>query len=75
IDKLDYLKDMGFTTLMLTPIFNNEENGYHGYWINDFYNTEDHFGSLKTFKRLIKEAHNRDMKIILEFPSNNIGPN
>ncbi|EWG08511.1 alpha-amylase family glycosyl hydrolase [Cytobacillus firmus] len=75
IDKLDYLKDMGYTTLMLTPIFNNEENGYHGYWINDFYNTEDHFGSLKTFKRLIKEAHNRDMKIILEFPSKNIGPN
>lgn len=75
IDKLDYLKDMGYTTLMLTPIFNNEENGYHGYWINDFYNTEEHFGSLKTFKRLIKETHNRDMKIILEFPFNNIGPN
>lgn len=75
IDKLNYIKDMGYTTLMLTPIFNNEENGYHGYWINDFYKTEEHFGSLSTFKKLVNEAHNLDMKIIVEFPSNTIGSN
>ena len=37
IDQLDYIKDMGFTAISLTPIFANEDGGYHGYWVNDFY--------------------------------------
>ena len=34
--QLDYLKDMGFTAICLTPIFDNEDNGYHGYWTKRF---------------------------------------
>lgn len=75
IDKLDYLIDMGFTTIWLTPVFDNEERGYHGYWIKDFYNTEEHFGTLEEFKSLVQEAHNRDMKVILDFVVNHVGPN
>jgi glycosidase len=75
IDKLDYLKDMGFTAIWLTPIFDNEEKGYHGYWIKDFYKTEEHFGSMEKFKELVKEAHKRDMKVILDFVVNHVGPN
>ncbi|MCA1039482.1 alpha-amylase [Bacillus infantis] len=75
IDELDYLKDMGFTAIWLTPIFENEAGGYHGYWINDFYKTEENFGSIETFKKLVKEAHKRDMKIILDFVVNHVGPN
>lgn len=74
-DKLDYLKDMGFTTIWLTPIFDNEDKGYHGYWIKDFYNTEEHFGTIEEFKTLVKEAHNRDIKVILDFVVNHVGPN
>ena len=48
--KLDYLKDMGFTTIILSPIFANEKDGYHGYWIHDFYNTDPHFGTLVNLK-------------------------
>ncbi len=29
-DKLDYISDMGFTAIWLTPVFDNEEKGYHG---------------------------------------------
>jgi len=75
IEKLDYIKDMGFTTVMLSPIFDNEESGYHGYWIRDFYNTEEHFGTLDELKLLVKEAHKRNIKIILDFVVNNVGPN
>ncbi|MFD2443153.1 alpha-amylase family glycosyl hydrolase [Bacillus sp. CGMCC 1.16607] len=74
IDQLDYLKDMGYTAIWLTPIFDNAENGYHGYWINDFYKTDEHFGSIDTFKKLVKEAHNRDMKVILDFVANHVAP-
>ncbi|MBY0121065.1 alpha-amylase family glycosyl hydrolase [Bacillus sp. S/N-304-OC-R1] len=75
IKKLDYIKDMGFTTIWLTPIFDNEDKGYHGYWIKDFYNTEEHFGTIDEFKKLVKEIHNRNMKVILDFPINHVGPN
>ena len=74
MDKLDYLKDMGFTAIRLTSIFDNTDGGYHGYWVNDFYKTDEHFGSLKTFKKLVKEAHNRDMKVIIDFVTNNVSP-
>lgn len=74
IDQLDYLKEMGFTAIWLTPIFDNADKGYHGYWINDFYKTEEHFGSMDTFKKLVNEAHNRDMKVILDFVANHVSP-
>lgn len=74
IDKLDYLKDMGFTAIWLTPVFDNSELGYHGYWIQDFYNTDEHFGTIEEFKKLVDEAHKRDMKIILDFVVNHVSP-
>jgi glycosidase len=74
-EKLDYLKDMGYTSIWLTPIFDNEDKGYHGYWIRDFYKTEEHFGTMEEFKKLVKEAHKRDMKVILDFVVNHVGPN
>jgi glycosidase len=72
LDKLDYLKDMGFTAIRLTSIFDNTAGGYHGYWVNDFYQPDEHFGSLKTFKTLVQEAHKRDMKVIIDFVTNNV---
>ncbi|WRP08091.1 alpha-amylase family glycosyl hydrolase [Rossellomorea aquimaris] len=74
IDKLDYIKDMGFTAIWLTPVFDNQPLGYHGYWITDFYKTEEHFGSIDTFKKLVDEAHKRDMKVMLDFVVNHVGP-
>lgn len=71
IDKLDYIHDMGFTAIRLTPIFDNTQNGYHGYWVKDFYKTDEHFGTIKTFQELVKEAHKRKMKVIIDFVANN----
>lgn len=72
--KLDYLKEMGFTAIWLTPIFENTEEGYHGYWVKDFYKTNEYFGTMEEFKTLVKEAHHRDMKVILDFVVNHVGP-
>nr|WP_156914230.1 alpha-amylase family glycosyl hydrolase [Paucisalibacillus globulus] len=73
IDKLDYIKDMGFTAIWLTPIVNNESKGYHGYWTEDFYEVEEHFGTLDEFKTLVQEAHDREIKIILDLVVNHTG--
>lgn len=72
IDKLDYIHEMGFTAIRLTPIFDNAKNGYHGFWVNDFYKVDEHFGSLKSFQTLVKEAHNRKMKVMIDFVTNNV---
>ncbi|MFJ7826482.1 alpha-amylase family glycosyl hydrolase [Psychrobacillus sp. NPDC096623] len=74
-EKLDYMKEMGFTAIWLTPIFENMDKGYHGYWIKDFYKTNEHFGSMEDFKTLVDEAHKRDIKVILDFVVNHVGPN
>jgi alpha-amylase len=71
--KLDYIKDMGFTAILLTPIFKNEPGGYHGYWVEDFYKVDPHFGTMEDLKTLVKEAHKRGMKVILDFVANHTG--
>ena len=72
IDKLDYIHEMGFTAIRLTPIFDNAKNGYHGFWVNDFYKVDEHFGTIRTFQSLVKEAHKRKMKVMIDFVTNNV---
>ncbi|WP_251554359.1 alpha-amylase family glycosyl hydrolase [Neobacillus muris] len=71
IDKLDYLKDMGFTAIRLSPIFDNAAGGYHGYWVTDYYKVDEHFGTMKEFQTLVKEAHKRKIRVIIDFVANN----
>jgi cyclomaltodextrinase / maltogenic alpha-amylase / neopullulanase len=68
--KLDELKDLGFTTISLSPIMENATDGYHGYWIEDYYTVEEQFGTMDDLKKLVKEAHKRDMKVMLELVNN-----
>ncbi len=74
IEKLDYIQAMGFTSIRLTPIFDNAKGGYHGYWVSDFYQTDEHFGTIKNFQKLVKEAHKRKMKVLIDFVTNNVAP-
>ncbi|TYR79588.1 alpha-amylase [Priestia megaterium] len=66
--KLDYLKDMGFTTICLTPIMKNDKQGYHGYAVTDHFKVDSHLGTVADMKYLVKEAHKRGIKVVLEFP-------
>src|SRR5699024_11978044 len=56
-DMLQELDSEGFTAVSLSPIMENAENGYHGYWVDDFFDVEDEFGTMEDLKALIKEAH------------------
>ncbi|WP_047986184.1 alpha-amylase family glycosyl hydrolase [Ornithinibacillus californiensis] len=71
--KLDAIKDLGFTSISLSPIMENSVDGYHGYWIEDFYSIEEQFGTMEEFQTLVQQAHERDMKVILELVINYIG--
>ncbi|TJX68899.1 alpha-amlyase [Soehngenia saccharolytica] len=73
IEKLDYIKSLGTTAIWLTPVMENEKDGYHGYWINDFYKVDPHLGTIDDLKLLVDEAHKRDMKVILDYVVNHVG--
>lgn len=68
--KLDEIKQHGFTAISISPIMENSSGGFHGYWIEDFFEIEEQFGTMADLKHLIEEAHNRDIKVILEFVTN-----
>ncbi len=65
IKRMDYIKDMGFTTIMLSPIFKSET--YDGRGAVDFQKVNEHFGSLQDVKQFMQEAHKRDMKVVFQF--------
>jgi glycosidase len=73
--KLDYLRDLGATSIWMSPIFRNRvvqhygassKAGYHGYWILDFTDVDPHFGSKEDLRHLIAEAKNHGIGIILD---------
>jgi cyclomaltodextrinase / maltogenic alpha-amylase / neopullulanase len=68
--KLDDLKELGYTAIALSPIMENAPDGYHGYWVEDFYSVEEQLGEMEDLQTLVQEAHQRDMKVILELVTN-----
>ncbi len=75
IQKLDYIKDMGFTAIWITPIVHNRSPlDYHGYHAWDFTKVDPRLESPgATFQDLINEVHARGMKIVLDVVTNHAG--
>ncbi|NLR89759.1 starch-binding protein [Flammeovirga sp. SR4] len=75
IDKLDYIQDLGFTAIWITPIVQNwSPLDYHGYHAYDFTKVDPRLESPgATFQDLINEVHARDMKIVLDVVTNHAG--
>ena len=75
IDKLDYIKALGFTAVWVTPIVENASGlDYHGYHASNFSRVDHRYESGDTtFQTLIDEAHARGMKILLDVVLNHTG--
>ena len=67
-EKLDYLEALGIKGLWLMPI--NPSPSYHGYDVTDYYAVNSDYGTMDDFKRLLEEAHKRDIKVIIDFVMN-----
>ena len=61
IEKLDYIKDLGFTAIMLSPIFKSAN--YHGYHTLNFEEVDPHFGSWEDYQKLLDQAHDKGLKM------------
>ncbi len=78
IDRLDYIEDLGVTTLWISPVVKNVENdagfaSYHGYWTQDFTKVNPHFGDLPKLQELVRKCHDRGIKVVLDIVTNHVG--
>ncbi len=76
ISKLDYLKELGVTTIWITPLVeNNMYMSYHGYAATNFYKIDPRHGDNELYKKLVKKAHEMGIKVIMDHVANHIGIN
>jgi glycosidase len=87
INRLGYLKELGITSIWLTPWYDNYDRlneielkegkpctGFHGYNPQDFYAVEEHFGTLEKLRELVNAAHRLGIKVIQDQVVNHTGP-
>ena len=68
IEKLDYIKELGFNAVMLSPIFKSAN--YHGYHTLNFDEVDPHYGTWEDYQQLLDQAHDKGMRIICDFVPN-----
>lgn len=75
IDHVDYLKNLGVTTLWLNPVQENDQpkTSYHGYAITDHYKIDPRFGNNDTYLELVDVLHAKGMKMVMDIIPNHIG--
>ncbi|RYY55250.1 MAG: alpha-amylase [Chitinophagaceae bacterium] len=82
-NNLDYLKELGITTIWPTPILENDmsrtsEGGtsrstYHGYAFTDHYKVDKRFGGNEAYKQLVDATHRKGMKFMQDAVYNHVG--
>lgn len=72
---LDYIKDLGVTTLWLNPVWENDmpERTEHGYAFTNHYKVDPRFGGNRAYHELIDAAHEKGLKIIQDAVYNHVG--
>jgi alpha-glucosidase len=69
ISRLDYIKDLGFETIWLSPFFASPQRDF-GYDISDYLTIVPEYGDLDVVGQLIDEIHERQMKVIFDMVMN-----
>ncbi|WP_259015625.1 glycoside hydrolase family 13 protein [Emticicia fluvialis] len=85
INHLDYFKELGVTTLWLTPVVENNQpvtneggsmrSAYHGYGFTDHYHVDKRLGGNETYLQMIEAAHKKGLKIVQDAVYNHVGIN
>lgn len=74
-DHLDYIKQLGVTTIWLNPVLENNQKreSYHGYAITDLYKVDRRFGTNQDYVNFIKKCHDSGLKVVQDMVMNHIG--
>ncbi len=74
IKELDYIQGMGFDAIWISPVVDNVDGGYHGYWARNWNKVNSHFGSEQDLKDLVSACHNRGIWVMVDVVANHVGP-
>ncbi|KAK6601136.1 Alpha-amylase A type-3-like protein 1 [Botrytis cinerea] len=76
INKLDYIQDMGFTAIWISPVVEqvgDPGRGFHGYSAQNLYGLNSHFGDAADLKALATALHDRGMYLMVDVVANHMG--
>ncbi len=63
---LDYIQGLGANAIWISPIPDNTDGGYHGYWQRNITLINSHYGSPDDLKELVSQCHKRDIWVMLD---------
>ena len=63
---------MGFDAIWITPVVDNYDGGYHGYWARNMYDVNHNFGSADDLKALVNACHSRDIWVMVDVVANHV---
>ena len=69
LDHLDYLEELGVDAIWLSPIYPSPDVDF-GYDVADYKAIDPKFGTMEDFDRLVREAHRRGIRIVLDLVLN-----
>lgn len=69
--KMDYIASLGAGAIWLSPI--HPADSYHGYDVTDYTAVNPQFGTMADFENLVKVAHEKNIKIYLDYVANHTG--
>ncbi|OJK04081.1 hypothetical protein ASPACDRAFT_1863780 [Aspergillus aculeatus ATCC 16872] len=79
INQLDYIQGMGFSAIWITPVTAQVPQdtpygqAYHGYWQQDAYSLNSHYGTADDLKALASALHARGMYLMVDVVANHMG--
>ena len=75
INNLDYLENLGVTSVWLTPVCEDNEprTTYHGYAQTDLYKIDERYGTNEEYKELSQKLNSRNMKLVMDYVTNHWG--
>ncbi len=64
VEKLDYLEDLGVTTILFTPLY--ESDFYHNYFPTDYEAIDPEYGTMADYIDFVKAVHAKGMKFLMD---------
>ena len=72
--QLQYIKDLGFDAIWISPVVDNTDQGYHGYSAANWERINTHFGDENSLKQMVDAAHSMGIWVMVDVVANHVGP-
>eukprot|EP00827_Trimyema_finlayi_P004617 TRINITY_DN469_c0_g1_i1.p1 TRINITY_DN469_c0_g1~~TRINITY_DN469_c0_g1_i1.p1 ORF type:complete len:522 (+),score=156.90 TRINITY_DN469_c0_g1_i1:64-1629(+) len=71
-ERLDYIKNLGFDAIWISPVIENVGDNFHGYAAKNLYNINPYFGTSYELLQLVRECHKKDIWVMVDVAPNHM---